>query len=65
MCVNVLPECVSVYHMYACCLKGPVEDIKFPETGVTGNFKCWELNLSTLEEHAVLVPAEAGLCHDT
>ena len=59
--MNVLPECVSVYHKYAWCLKRPEEGTKFPETGVTGNFECRELNLGPLEEQAVLAASGPSL----
>lgn len=50
-----------MHYMFAWCLKRPEEGIKFPETGVTGNFECWELNLCPLEDHAVLVTTEPSL----
>ena len=52
MCLNVLPACMSVYYVHACCLWASEEDVRAPGTGVTGGCnlpcRCWELNTETL-----------------
>lgn len=35
MCTNVMPVCMSVYHIHSWCLHKLKEDVKYPGTGVT------------------------------
>jgi hypothetical protein len=36
VCMDVLPACISVHHLYAWCPQKPEEGIIFPGTEVTG-----------------------------
>lgn len=49
MYMNILPACMSVYHMHAWCWQRPEEDIGSPWTGVTGRceFALWILGIES------------------
>lgn len=65
--MNILPACMSVYHMHAWCWQRPEEDIGSPWTGVTGRCELpcgfWVLNLGPLEEQPMFSTAELSLQH--
>lgn len=65
MCMDVLPVCISVYHMHAWCLWRSEEDIISLGTRVIDScewpFDCWELNQEPLEEQSILFTMEPSL----
>lgn len=69
MCMSILPTCIDVYHVCACCSGRFEESVGFPRTGVTDDHKppggCWEPNLDPLEEPQVLIAFEPTLLPQT
>lgn len=61
--VAVFLHCVSVCHEHAVPLV-PKEGVRSPETRVTNccepPYRCWELNLGTLEEQPLLLGCQAN-----
>lgn len=57
MCVGVLCACLLVHYVYDWC--------QVAGNGVTDGseliFRCWELNLGSLEQHPVLSTTEPSL----
>lgn len=70
MCKGILFACMSMYYLCAMCPQKPEEeDIGFPWMGVLGScelaHRCWELNLSLLEQQPVLsyLSSPISACH--
>lgn len=56
MCMDVLSECMSVYHV-----QRQEEGIEFSGAGIRDSCElrgCWELNSGSLEEQPVLINTE-------
>ena len=64
MCVNVLPECVSVHHLHAWTLQRTEDSIRSPESEVTVSCEapcwCWESNSGPWEEQQVFLTSETS-----
>lgn len=48
MCLDILPIWMSMHHMYAWCMLGPGEAIRFPGIRIQSS---WELNLDPLDNY--------------
>jgi hypothetical protein len=63
--MNVLSAGMSMYHTCARCQWKPEEGFCLSRSGCTGSCElqcgCWELNLDTLEEQAVLLTTDLSL----
>jgi hypothetical protein len=65
MCMGILPESMSVYHMHGWLLQRPKESIRSPKAGVSEVCElphgCWKQNPGHLEEQPVFLTTEPSL----
>lgn len=64
MCMRVLPDCVDVYHMCACCPQRPEVCERTPRAAFPGGdepIECQELNSGSLQEQQMLLTIEPFL----